>query len=331
MECVRHPQEPATAICAHCDRPICARCAGQHQGRTICPECLAKQPNDELSADLPDDLYPEDLFAEGAPRHGTDEDAPLAPATDEIEPELRIALDDTAVDPNDLYQGPEPEELYPQPSAADTYVAMKAPAPINVVEEEGSIVRAILFGLLAVGLPMLAWYGAAFLTGKDFSAIVILMGWLVGIAVVAGAGRGGPDVSFIAFLLVVGAFFGGEYLIAHRGYDTWLDLEPAATGIELDADYTDAETGRLLGKDVLEWGRLTLPDQRKERRKLEERHTEMREEAATRFGLPPDIPLPHTLPFGHFLAQLSSYLGPFPWLFAAIGAFLALMIPSRTD
>jgi membrane associated rhomboid family serine protease len=39
-DCYRHPGTPSSALCAHCDRPICTDCMGQAPVGWQCPECI---------------------------------------------------------------------------------------------------------------------------------------------------------------------------------------------------------------------------------------------------------------------------------------------------
>jgi len=39
--CVNHPDRPASAACAHCDKPICTECMQQAPVGWQCPECIA--------------------------------------------------------------------------------------------------------------------------------------------------------------------------------------------------------------------------------------------------------------------------------------------------
>jgi membrane associated rhomboid family serine protease len=41
-DCYRHPGTQSSALCAHCDRPICTDCMGQAPVGWQCPECIAE-------------------------------------------------------------------------------------------------------------------------------------------------------------------------------------------------------------------------------------------------------------------------------------------------
>ena len=239
-----------------------------------------------------------------------------------------------------MYQGPAEEGIYQGPTAA---AAVESEAPA-----EGNLFRALLFGAAACALATGIWYGAAVLTGKNFALIALLIGWLVGIAAVAGAGRGGGDVALVAASLFGMSIFLGEWFIFNHSFASEFapDFEEAMSeaaaemaaydremaNIELDGKYTDREARILLGFSQEEWNALSTQEKGWARHEAGEEwppgstYESVSFDDVTEFTEAIGISS-EGVGLGAFLFIFPFYLGIFGWLFAAIGAWQAVRIP----
>lgn len=93
--------------------------------------------------------------------------------------------------------------------------------------------RAVLFGAVAAALASAAWYGLVVATDYKLGIVAIGVGWLVGKAVVLGAGnKRSTSLQVAGGLLALVALAGGEYLIINHlvrkfveNFTGWLTLE----------------------------------------------------------------------------------------------------------
>jgi hypothetical protein len=272
MQCVHHPQAAASAICTRCDQPLCNDCTHERNGRTFCAACA--EFLDQRATRRP--TRPSSAAMAAAPPP-----PPSPPVADDGLYQVPAATEDG------LYQGPAAaaDGLYQRPAPGSQVMSDEAVSEAS----PGTLGRAALFGAIACVASMLVWYGMAIATDRNWALVAALMGWATGLAVTAGAGRGGSDLGLMAVVMFLVSMVAGEYLIFNKVYRDTATTEALMESIGRDGAFTEEEATMLMGA----------------------------------ISNPP----PESLPFGEFLGILPVSLGIFGWLCVGIGAYEAFKIP----
>ncbi|MEM8931160.1 MAG: B-box zinc finger protein [Acidobacteriota bacterium] len=199
MHCTHHPEAPAQTMCTRCDQPLCTDCSTTRGKKDFCPWCAE---------------FLEQRAAQRAARmaHASPGGKSPAPATDHhaaaaLQPDAAPAAADVYDGVSDVYAGP--AEVYAGPSDSTTVGA--AGAQVAADEVAGSMVRAAIFCAVAAMLSIGLWYGVTVATEKVYALVAIGVGFVVGFAALAGAGRGGLDVGVLSVGTYVVAILGGEF------------------------------------------------------------------------------------------------------------------------
>ena len=83
--------------------------------------------------------------------------------------------------------------------------------------ETPTLTRALLFGLIAAAVGGAIWFGIVWVTDRELAIVAIVIGFLVGQAVVIGAGRRyGHRLQALSVVLTLGAMVLAEYLIVRQ-------------------------------------------------------------------------------------------------------------------
>jgi len=115
--------------------------------------------------------------------------------------------------------------------------AAKAQTEIQEQSRDANLQGGILLGALGAALGALGWYALVLFTNTKFGIAAVGVGWLVGRAVLLGAGnkKGGALEVAAAALALVG-LIGGEYLIINHaardsieGFSGWLNANQFLT------------------------------------------------------------------------------------------------------
>ena len=93
--------------------------------------------------------------------------------------------------------------------------------PLPAESAEINYFLAVLLGTAAAAVSAGVWYGLVVMTGWMIGYIAIGIGFLVGIAVKYGAGRGAMALQVLGAALSLIAIFAGDYPIIHY----WIRLE----------------------------------------------------------------------------------------------------------
>ena len=91
----------------------------------------------------------------------------------------------------------------------------KPEAP-SLPPEAGPSPKAVAYAVAAGILGALVWYGITEVTSLKVGIVAIGVGWLVGRAVVLGAGGGGQALAFVSLAIALIAMALGEYLILNH-------------------------------------------------------------------------------------------------------------------
>ncbi|MEM7356022.1 MAG: hypothetical protein AAF657_34715 [Acidobacteriota bacterium] len=248
------------------------------------------------------DTYQGDVYQGGVYSGDASDPGPAGPS----------AVAEGDVYQGDVYQGP------PKPAPASD-----APVSIRLTEEgkaSGSTFKAILWGSVMGLFSAGAWYGAVVLTGYHFKFLAVVIGWLVGAATTAGAGRGGAQVGVLSLLIAGGAMLGGDYLINDHYYRQLVIDETMEADAFYDGDISDA--------DIALYYDISLDELRRDLSgsELEEHRRYIEEEM--RSGLDDtDEPMPAHLPF----SQLFLWMQWWELVFIGGGAVQAFRVPMSDD
>ena len=83
--------------------------------------------------------------------------------------------------------------------------------------ETPNLTRALLFGLVAAVIGGAIWFGIVWVTNRELAIVAILVGFLVGQAIVIGSGRRyGRRLQALSVVLTLGAMVLAEYLIVRQ-------------------------------------------------------------------------------------------------------------------
>jgi len=95
--------------------------------------------------------------------------------------------------------------------------AEKAEAAFEEESRAPRIPQALLLGLLATVVGCVLWYAVVVITNFEVGIVAIAIGWLVGTAVMFGAGRKrGLILQIVAVLITLVALLFSEYLIVRH-------------------------------------------------------------------------------------------------------------------
>ena len=80
-----------------------------------------------------------------------------------------------------------------------------------------NLTRALLFGSIAAVIGGTIWFGIVWITNRELAIVAILIGFLVGQAIVIGSGRRyGRRLQALSVVLTLGAMVLAEYLIVRQ-------------------------------------------------------------------------------------------------------------------
>ncbi len=354
MDCIQHAGTAATAICTRCDHPLCAACAQERNGRNFCANCAefldrrsAQRPPSAGGAPARPASAPAPAPAPGIFPGPAAPAAPAAGVSRGQAPQGDVyqgqasqgdVYPGEAAAPADVYQGEAPQGDVHQGEAApgDVYQG-EAPAgdvyqggaqqgppsgvpiaagPGEEAKEGGSTGRAILFGSVVGAITAGIWYGAVILTQYQFGILAIVIGWLVGVATVIGAGRGGSDVAILSLVIAAISMISGDYMINNHYYRKFTVDEIQQEEAFNDGDISDEDIALYLETSVGEL-RAELSGE-----ELEEFRRFLEEEVADDYDL--DEPeAPANLP----LSQLPFWMEWWEFVFIGIGAVQAFRVP----
>ncbi len=176
--------------------------------------------------------------------------------------------------------------------------------------------RAILFGSLVGLLTAGVWYGAVILTQFQFGFLAILIGWLVGVGTVLGAGRGGSDVAILSLVIAAVSMIGADYMINNHYYRKFTVQEIQEEEAFSDGHISDEDIALYLETSIGEL-RAELSDE-----ELEEFRELIKTEVAADYDF--DEPeQPANLP----LSELPFWMEWWEFVFIGIGAVQAFRVP----
>ncbi|MCP3963236.1 MAG: hypothetical protein GY719_35800 [bacterium] len=356
MDCSHHQGTSATAICTRCDQPLCATCTKDRNGRNFCAKCAefldrrgAPRPQPAAASAPPPvpgvyqgpapdgDVYQEpatsapaasDVYQGPAATPQPDGDVYQGPAATP-QPDGDVYQGPAAT--GDVYQGPTPPgEDAPQGDVyqGDMYQGDAQPAtPTGVTisgggvtvssKGEGSTGRAVLFGLGVGVISAGVWYAAVVFTGFKFAFLAIVIGWLVGAAVTAGAARADAGVALLSMAIAAGSMIGADYMINDHYYRK-------LNSVELLAEEAFAD-GDISVEDIALYFDTSVPELRAElsEQELDEFRQFILEETEIDAYDYDEPERPAHLPLG----ELFVWMEWWEYVFIGIGAFTAFRVP----
>ncbi len=227
----------------------------------------------------------------------------------------------------DVYQGEAPagDIFQGQAHQGNAQPASSSDAAVTVslaegAEEKGSTGRAIIFGMLMAVLSAGVWYAAVIFTGYQFGFLAIFIGWLVGVATTAGAGRGGAEIAILSLVIAAVSMIAGDYLINDHMYHKFTTIE-----IQAEEAFTD---GEISDDDIAMFYEISLDELYAETsdQELEGIRRDILAEVESDYD--PDEPeQPYHLP----LSMLPFWMGWWEYVFIAIGAAQAFRVPMGAE
>ena len=148
------------------------------------------------------------------------------------------------------YAQPGPSQPgYPQPPAG--YVG-GTPLGVTVPVEPrpARVDRAVGFGLVGALVAGAAWYGIVVLTDRQFVYLAIAFGFVIGYAVVTGAGKAGVSTSIIAVVITALGIVMSYYFIDRHIIVEALDAQGGYEPVPLFGSFNQVKEIVRLGFDA---------------------------------------------------------------------------------
>ncbi|HOU24209.1 MAG TPA: hypothetical protein PKW05_13785 [Anaerolineae bacterium] len=150
--------------------------------------------------------------------------------------------------------------------------AEKAEAVFEEESRAPRVPQALLLGLLAAVVGCVLWYAVVVITNYELGIVAIAIGWLVGTAVMFGAGRKrGLILQIMAVLITLVALLFSEYLIvrhfvvknlAEEGYTRIPLILPPSIILGLIVEGIKASPTSLLFWAIALWQAFVTPTKR---------------------------------------------------------------------
>ena len=147
--------------------------------------------------------------------------------------------------------------------------ARAAERELDVAAESPNLIRALLLGLGAAAISSVVWYGIVVVTQYQLGFIALGVGWLVGQAVVLGAGRQrGLRLQILSVAIALIAMIISEYLIVRHfvaralaadGYADVPLLLPANAMLGLIVESVKEDPLTLLFWGIAAWEAFIIP------------------------------------------------------------------------